>query len=56
VHDEAQVREHERPRRLEVLFLVETAGELEFLLAAEHRDCRHALDISLEAAERPGRK
>ena len=54
VHDEAQVREHQRVRSLEVLPIAETAGERELVLAAQHRDRRHALDISLEAAERAG--
>ena len=54
VHDEAQVREHEVARRVEVLVFVESTGEGEFLLAAEHRNRRYALDISLEASERAG--
>ena len=44
VHDESQVRQHEVARSVEVLFLVESAGQLHLFLAAEHRDRRHLLE------------
>ena len=54
VHHEAQVRQHEIARRVEVLVLAEAAGEREFRVAIQHRDRRDALDVRLEAADRGG--
>ena len=52
MHDEAQVRQHELARGVEVVIVAQAAREGLFILAGEHGDAAHGVDIGVEAADR----
>ena len=54
VHDEAQVRQHQLTRGIEVAARLQLARERELLLTRQHRDARHAFNIGIEASDRTG--
>jgi len=54
VNHETQVREHELAGRGQIVMLPEALSELLLALAREHRNAAHALQIGVEAADRPG--
>ena len=55
VDDEAQVRQHELARGVEVVVAAQPAREGLFVLAAQHRDAADGVDIGVEAADRAGK-
>ena len=54
VHDEAQVRQHQLARRVEVVVAAQPARERLFFLAGQHRNAAHGVDVRVEAADRAG--
>ena len=50
--DEAQVRQHELARGVEVVIAAQPARESLFILAGKHRDSAYGVDIGVEAADR----
>jgi len=54
VHHEAQMRQHQCARRLDIALVAEAAGERLLFFARHHRDARHAFQVGVETAERPG--
>ena len=54
VHDEAQVRQHELARGVEVVVVAQAARQGLLFLAGQHRDAAHGVDVGVEAADRAG--
>jgi hypothetical protein len=54
VHDESQVRKHQLARRIEVGLQAEPRGERDFVILAEHRNLRNAIDVRVQAADGAG--
>jgi len=54
VHHEAQVRQHQLARRLDIVVVAEARRERGFFLAAQHRDAADRVEIRVEAPDRAG--
>jgi hypothetical protein len=53
VHHETQVREHELSSRVEVAFRTEAHRQRGLILLGEDGDLRNAIDVRVEASDRP---
>jgi len=54
VHDEAQVRQHQFARRVEIIFRAVTDGQVVLFLARQDRDAADAIHIRIQAPQRSG--
>ena len=54
VQHEAQVRQHQLARGVEIAVAMKAVRELQLLLAAQHRDAADRVGIRVETAERTG--
>jgi hypothetical protein len=52
MHHEAQVREHQFARRVEIVVAAKAQRELLFLLASEHGNPTYPIQISIETSNR----